>query len=84
MPAAIRTRTTLSKRLDKIRKFRNRIFHYEPVWYFNLDERHSEIIEVIDWMEAALKELLLTVDRYPDIKTPEYFQNLKDKLKKIF
>jgi hypothetical protein len=32
MKARIRTRATLSKRLNKIRNLRNRIFHYEPIW----------------------------------------------------
>ena len=40
-----RTRGNIGRRLNKIRNLRNRIFHYEPIWYRPLAPRHSEIIE---------------------------------------
>lgn len=35
MPRRIRTRRTLSKRLDRARYLRNRVFHHEPIWYWS-------------------------------------------------
>ncbi len=84
MNRTIRTRKTLSKRLDKIRKFRNRIFHYEPIWYFNLEQRHAEILEAIGWIEPAMIELLKPVDQFPMCKTQERFEELKTSLKDVF
>ncbi len=34
MPKKIRTRRELSRRFNKIRRLRNRIFHHEPIWYW--------------------------------------------------
>ena len=83
MHPSVRKRKTLSKRLNKIRKFRNRAFHYEPIWYFNLAVRHAEILEVIDWIEPAIGELLKPVDRFPICSTPESFAELKESLQEI-
>jgi hypothetical protein len=84
MNPGIRTRKTLSKRLHKIRKFRNRIFHYEPIWYLNLQERHSEIIELISWIEPAMANLLKSVDNFTENYTQDKIQDLKIEIEKNF
>lgn len=66
MPNAMRTRKTLSIRFNRIRHLRNRIFHHEPVWYWqDLEQQHREILEAIAWIEPNLQALVMSVDRFP-------------------
>ncbi|RLD56266.1 MAG: hypothetical protein DRJ05_11585 [Bacteroidetes bacterium] len=53
-----RKRKTLSSRLNTIRKFRNRVFHYECIsWDFDVLQNFADdIIETIKWLD---KDLLL-------------------------
>jgi len=68
MPRKIRTRKVLSQRFHKIRQLRNRIFHHEPIWYWqDLPQQHEQILEAISWIEPAVKDLVMTVDRFPPI-----------------
>ena len=51
MPNRIRTRRTVSKRMNRIRAVRNRVFHYEPIWNrTNLGQMHDEMLETIGWI----------------------------------
>ena len=55
-PKNIRQRRTISKKLNGIRKLRNRIFHHEPISW-NMDALKSyrdEIYEGIDWLNSDL------------------------------
>lgn len=59
MPREIRTRKTLSKRFNRIRLLRNRVFHYEPIWHWkNLKQQYSELVEALMWLEPKANELL--------------------------
>ncbi len=62
-----RMRHKLFKHFNKIRKLRNRIFHYEPIWYWqDLKKQHEDIRLAIGWIEpAALK--LCTPDRFDTV-----------------
>ena len=55
-PKNIRKRKTMSSKFNGIRKFRNRIFHHESVFWniAALINYYNEIIEGIDWMDANL------------------------------
>lgn len=65
MPNTLRTRKTLSKRFNRIRHLRNRVFHHEPIWHWHdLAQQHREVVEAITWIEPALGDLLSTVDRF--------------------
>ncbi|MFQ5644898.1 MAG: hypothetical protein ACE5FQ_14550 [Thiogranum sp.] len=76
MPRRMRTRKELSRRLHKIRNLRNRIFHHEPIWYWqDLAQQHSHILETIAWIEPAMRDLVTTVDRFP-----ETYQNGLDEI----
>lgn len=47
---------------------RNRIFHHEPIWYWqDLPQQHERALEAISWIEPAVKDLVMTVDRSPPI-----------------
>jgi hypothetical protein len=68
MPRAIRTRANVSKRFQRIRILRNRIFHHEPIWYWqDLPKQHADILEAIGWIEDAAGDLVATVDNFPAV-----------------
>ena len=48
MPNRERTRNTLSRRLNRIHKLRNRVFHHEPIWHrSHLIQNHEDLLETI-------------------------------------
>ena len=53
-PASDRTRKNISDRLNTIRKFRNRIFHFEPITKYKPEIRYGEIKQTIEWMAPEL------------------------------
>ncbi|MFM6929016.1 MAG: hypothetical protein ACKOX6_11165 [Bdellovibrio sp.] len=57
-PASDRTRKVISDRLNTIRKFRNRIFHFEPIISYKPDIRYGEIKQTIEWMAPELVPFL--------------------------
>ncbi len=62
-----RQRNNVSAPLNKIRDFRNRIFHHEPIsWNLNkLEETHARIFEVISWLNKDLPIIAKELDRVP-------------------
>lgn len=59
MPSKIRTRKTLSKRFNKIRLLRNRIFHFEPIWHWqDLKEQYEDLLDALYWIEPKAGDLL--------------------------
>lgn len=77
MPNRLRTRRNLSYRLNGIRKLRNRVFHYEPIWqYPNLFQLHSEIWETIGWISPDMLEAVNLFDRFPEVYQlgPTYYR----------
>ena len=68
MPNRSRTRKILSRRLNRIRDLRNRVFHYEPIWHWkNLDQHHNNMIEAIGWMNPSVRHIVGVQDRFPEI-----------------
>jgi hypothetical protein len=68
MPRALRTRKNILARLEKIRRLRNRVFHHEPIWYWqDLAQQHADMLEAIGWIEPAAKQLVETVDNFPSV-----------------
>lgn len=60
--------TIISNKINKIRLFRNRIFHYEPI--FNHPELltlRNNIIEAIGWINNDMKKLSLMYDESKNI-----------------
>lgn len=67
MPRRRRTRRILSRRFQKIRQLRNRIFHYEPIWHWrDLPQQHQDILEAITWIEPLSRDLVVAIDRFPE------------------
>jgi hypothetical protein len=51
-----RQRTTIAPFIQKIRKFRNRVYHYEPIiWNFGaLEQNYNNISQVLEWIDVDL------------------------------
>lgn len=56
MPPEIRQRAVISPKLNAVRTFRNRIYHYEPVsWDLNeLEKHYNNIYEILSWISPNL------------------------------
>jgi len=68
MPRHIRIRRTLSKRLNRVRTLRNRIFHHEPIWHWrDLQSQHTDILEAITWVNPAMMAFVEQFDRFEEI-----------------
>ena len=68
LPRRIRTRNALSKKINHIRKLRNRIFHHEPIWHKeDLAQTHLDILETVYWISPELCSFLHQIDKFPNI-----------------
>lgn len=73
LPKYMRKRNVIASRLNEIRKLRNRVFHHEPIWYIrDLRDKHSRILELITWLNPAMAEFAVAVDRFPEL----YFRGM--------
>lgn len=74
IPKKDRKRSEISSKLNNIRAFRNRIYHYEPIiWNAEiLDQKHREIFEVMYWLNPDIKECIQSIDTYESIKFQKY------------
>jgi len=58
-------RGKLHLRFDELRRFRNRVFHYEAVFDDSLLlQRHARIIECIGWISPSIQTTTLGLDRF--------------------
>lgn len=59
MPKHLRLRKNIHGFLERIRKFRNRVFHHEPIWKHteHIPVLHNEILELIYWIDEPLYTL---------------------------
>lgn len=49
----------IRSRFNKIRKLRNRVWHYEPIWHWqDLRQQHDDILDAISWIEPELLHLI--------------------------
>jgi len=68
MEKSERKRHNVSAPVNKIRDFRNRIFHHEPVLW-NIDkvgQIHSDTRKVCGWINKDLPEFIKIIDRFPE------------------
>jgi len=68
-PHPLRQRAEISPRLNTIRGFRNRVYHYEPIcWNFTtLQECHNTIIEILNWIDSDIVNRLADINRFPEL-----------------
>ena len=68
VPSETRTRGHIAGRVQRIRNLRNRVFHHEPIWHWNdLESHHSNILEVIGWLNPDMLTLVKLVDRFSEV-----------------
>lgn len=58
LPKSLCIREGLSKRIHDLRKLRNRVYHYEPIWHFDLNQYFIELQEIIGGLNSALPSYL--------------------------
>lgn len=64
----IRNHRVVTPRLNQMRTLRNRVFHHEPIIKVpDLDQRHRNLLETIDWISPTLRSSLLEIDRFPSV-----------------
>ena len=48
-----------------IRKLRNRVFHYEPLWHWHdLADQHALAVNLLKWLNPDMADVLAAVDRF--------------------
>lgn len=72
MKNRFRTRKQAEIKIEAVRKFRNRIFHHEPIWKMNLIEKHKDILEVISWFYKDY-ENIVSIDRVKEVLSRNKF-----------
>lgn len=66
-PRSVGTRAEVYHRFDRIRRFRNRVAHHEPVWDRDYAGHHEYVLESLGWMSPALAEALRAISPAPSI-----------------
>lgn len=62
-----RKRDIIRTQLDDIRRFRNRIFHHEPIWNKNITSMHNTILETIYWLDPMLYSVTSKDSRFSEV-----------------
>lgn len=76
-------KVSVGNKIDQIRVFRNRIFHYEPIFnYPNLKQIHDDILEVLGWLNKDMQELSILFDEFQFLEADKYYirKQLREKL----
>ncbi len=63
----------ISVRVEDLRKFRNRIFHHEPIWKMNLKRINMELKEAISWFYKDYNDTFC-IDRVDEIMNKNIFR----------
>lgn len=68
-PKHLRQRDTVADYLYRIRKLRNRVYHYEPIFrnLGDVEKQYNEMISFITWLDKDLPKLLDDIDRFKEI-----------------
>jgi hypothetical protein len=63
-----RTRTYLSRELNRIRFLRNRIFHHEPIWHWkDLSNQHISLINLTSGLSPSASQYLNIFDQFQSV-----------------
>jgi hypothetical protein len=60
-------RQRVHTRMDEIRRFRNRVFHHEPIYHQDPAKLHDDIIEAIRWICTDSADWALHHSRVPHV-----------------
>ena len=70
---------SIALKIDDIRNFRNRIFHYEPIYnQSDLIKKHVDIFDILTWLNEDMKILNELFDEFKNIE-----ENKKEIIKKL-
>ena len=70
---------SIALKIDDIRNFRNRIFHYEPIYnQSDLIKKHIDIFDVLTWLNEDMKILNELFDEFKNIE-----ENKEEIIKKL-
>lgn len=59
------SRKTICAQFIEIKNLRNRIAHYEAIWYLkDLGQKHQDIHQAIQWISPTLGQAILSVDKF--------------------
>ena len=59
---------TINRRLSPLQRFRNRVFHHEPIWHLdNLEQVHFWLLDTIRWLNPDMVDVLRLIDRFPEV-----------------
>ena len=69
LDTANKRRDKIAYKLNLIRKFRNRIFHYEPICndLTALAANHNNILEILNWINADIVSWTKQIDRFDNL-----------------
>lgn len=69
LDTANKRRDKISYKLNQIRKFRNRIFHYEPICndLAALASNHKNILQILNWINADIVSWTKQIDRFDSL-----------------
>lgn len=64
-----RHRDKISYKLNQVRKFRNRIFHYEPICndLTALATNHHYILQILNWIDRDILSWTMQIDRFDSL-----------------
>jgi hypothetical protein len=62
-------RTTVHRRFNALRRFRNRVAHHEPIFQRPLEQLHTEIIDAISWTCKHTSQWALSHSRFEAVST---------------
>jgi hypothetical protein len=57
-PASATTRADIFHRFDRVRSYRNRVAHHEPIWDRQYLDSHRYILESLAWMHPKLADAI--------------------------
>lgn len=78
VPRNNRNRKNLSAKINTIRYFRNRVFHFEPIFNkHNLSDVHNDILNMIKWLNTAVYDVTIMFDEFSDIYENETNKTIK-------
>lgn len=62
-------RDKISYKLNQVRKFRNRIFHYEPICndLVALAKNRNNILEILNWIDSDIVRWTKQIDRFDNL-----------------
>jgi hypothetical protein len=66
-PRSVTTRAEILHQFDRIRKFRNRVAHHEPIWDRDYVAQHDYVLESLGWISPKVADALRQTSPAPAV-----------------